>query len=72
MKWISVEDKLPKEAYGIGFSLEVIAISIHEGSLSKSQINICTYDHESKLWQDHWAVEHNPTHWMKLPTPPND
>ena len=60
MKWISVQDRLPKiKSYG--FSDWVLA------STSHTQMEVCRYDYDFKKW---FPKSLNFTHWMPLPEPP--
>lgn len=59
-KWISVEDKLPKELIH-GFSEWVLVSTGH------TQMEVARYDHDFKKWI---PKPLNFTHWMPLPEPP--
>ncbi len=60
-KWVSVEEKLPKDGQ------IVIIFWIYE---NKKRITSGSYNYYGKYWQHGAATQMKVTHWQPLPSPP--
>jgi len=65
MKWISVEDRLPK------MGLNVLTFNPMNSDEYEVEVDCTIDDFESKTRWD-WGGVDEVTHWMPLPDPPKD
>lgn len=66
-EWISVEDRLPEPNKEVKFSLY---LAIHEDW--DSNCRILMFDNENLVFTRDGDDTQKITHWMPLPTPPNN
>ena len=69
MKWINVQDKLPKKVAAVNEADKWVLCSTASNACL---LSLCYYDHNSKKWFDGFnsSPETRITHWMPLPNAP--